>query len=757
MRFILLFIFSTALGLNLHSQDYFWVNNGGDWSDVAHWATSSGGSSYHATPPGPANDVYFDANSFTMAGQVVFLDGELQECKNLDATGVVNSPMIQGDYYLDHLDIYGSFALPAEMNRDLKIVEFIAESGDFDISFGEEYMGGLCFIRISGDASYYLQDSLSTGNLYCYGGEFYSNGHAISANSRFRGFQNYSNIINLDGSNLYTNEFNMHDDTELSLAGTKIYIQNNGNSSWSFKGGNKTYPYVKFDGFFSLEDTNHFNQLEVAPGAHVEFDPAFTQTSDEFIFPGTSGEPITLNSKIAGQQANIIQSAGIMNGSWLVLQDMAASGGAVFNANQSVDNGNNSGWNITQNIPQDYFWVGDSGDWSDVSHWATSSGGAIFHVTPPTLLDNVFFDSNSFATSGEEVSIDLANIQLNHVDASGATAGTILSSEGGLFTEMDIYGNIHTGSMIWEVYNLNVLSAESVVTLQSTTGDLDNTQLEVSCSGQLQILDSIGVNWVNIMEGDVSLNNIQMSVFNYFRTQPLWEGTLDADNFTGYIYQWSLLSDLGSYNLQNSTLTIESNFQMNEQAYGIVTLNGDVTVQHGGSIETLNLLPGNSYELVSGITIELENLNAIGTESEPISISSNTAGEEATFSKTNGFVEAEHLILQDNHTTGGATFSAFLSEDLGNTDGWDFVVISVNEQTLEASVFPNPFQDQITIEWTETSGAEMILYDLSGKIVHRAPFLAVRQNIKLPNLKAGSYILELRTSEFALHYQLLKN
>ncbi|HNR20081.1 MAG TPA: hypothetical protein PKL45_08870, partial [Bacteroidia bacterium] len=32
----------------------------------------------------------------------------------------------------------------------------------------------------------------------------------------------------------------------------------------------------------------------------------------------------------------------------------------------------------------DYYWVGGTGNWSDVSHWATTSGGSTFHTQPPT-------------------------------------------------------------------------------------------------------------------------------------------------------------------------------------------------------------------------------------------------------------------------------------------------------------------------------------------------------------------------------------
>ena len=41
----------------------------------------------------------------------------------------------------------------------------------------------------------------------------------------------------------------------------------------------------------------------------------------------------------------------------------------------------------------DYYWVGDGGNWSDYGvHWATTSGGGVFHTALPSGNDNVYFD-----------------------------------------------------------------------------------------------------------------------------------------------------------------------------------------------------------------------------------------------------------------------------------------------------------------------------------------------------------------------------
>lgn len=55
----------------------------------------------------------------------------------------------------------------------------------------------------------------------------------------------------------------------------------------------------------------------------------------------------------------------------------------------------------------DYYWVNNSGNWSDYNnHWATSSGGSLFHSSVPSYTDNVIFDQNSFAQLTDILVID---------------------------------------------------------------------------------------------------------------------------------------------------------------------------------------------------------------------------------------------------------------------------------------------------------------------------------------------------------------
>jgi len=77
-----------------------------------------------------------------------------------------------------------------------------------------------------------------------------------------------------------------------------------------------------------------------------------------------------------------------------------------------------------------YYWVGGTGSWSDyASHWATTSGGVVFHITVPNPTDDVIFDANSFPATGDTVYLDTTITNCHTMDWSGATNDPVLYSE----------------------------------------------------------------------------------------------------------------------------------------------------------------------------------------------------------------------------------------------------------------------------------------------------------------------------------------
>jgi hypothetical protein len=73
---------------------------------------------------------------------------------------------------------------------------------------------------------------------------------------------------------------------------------------------------------------------------------AGTLTLTNFNLSGTAGNLVTFNSSVAGTARTISKTSGTVNAYYLNIQDSTASGGAVWNAYDSTDAGNNTGWNF---------------------------------------------------------------------------------------------------------------------------------------------------------------------------------------------------------------------------------------------------------------------------------------------------------------------------------------------------------------------------------------------------------------------------
>lgn len=281
---------------------------------------------------------------------------------------------MQGDFYLDRLNIYGDFLMSNNWTRDLKTVVLLGNDAGNILDIGGNPCGGLSFFRFEGTGEYIQQSNLNVGNLYLFsqGGTYTADGYGITCENRFRTFPSYSTTVNLLGCEIYAQEFELHPNSPAETDYT--WIMMSGNNGWNFIGGGNTFEHVEFEGSHTIIGDANYEEFIALPGAQLQFESGSSQTADQFTFNGSSDDPIIITSTEEGTQANLVQTSGEVNASYLEMQDNNASGGALFNAITTIDNGNNTGWNIQGFVPQDYYWVGGEGDWTDLSHWATTSG-----------------------------------------------------------------------------------------------------------------------------------------------------------------------------------------------------------------------------------------------------------------------------------------------------------------------------------------------------------------------------------------------
>jgi len=97
---------------------------------------------------------------------------------------------------------------------------------------------------------------------------------------------------------------------------------------------------------------------------------------------------------------------------------------------------------VSQTFAGDFYWVGNSGDWNDASHWSTQSGGK-GGILVPSAADNVFIDNKSFNSRNSIITIN-SSIAVHNLTISALESNFTIKSN--KQTEINIYGSISVSS-----------------------------------------------------------------------------------------------------------------------------------------------------------------------------------------------------------------------------------------------------------------------------------------------------------------------
>jgi hypothetical protein len=137
---------------NSFALNYYWVGGTGNWSDLSHWATTSGGTVLHTQIPTAVDDVYFDGSSFNASGQVVTFNSATVLCKDMNWTGVTNNPSLNLPNS-NLLKMYGSLTFVSGTNISFfGKVNFEATSMGKTITMaGNFFRGEVFFNGIGGE------------------------------------------------------------------------------------------------------------------------------------------------------------------------------------------------------------------------------------------------------------------------------------------------------------------------------------------------------------------------------------------------------------------------------------------------------------------------------------------------------------------------------------------------------------------------------------------------------------------------------
>ena len=191
---------STIIIIEKQPATYYWVGGSGNIHDPAHWSVGvSGGDPAETNPtgcvPGEKDDVFFDGNSFSAAGQTVKLDGTYFTVRNMTWTDGVNQykpTLVRSNQAAGYiLYVAKSLELAKDMILDNKSgagnmvgINVILYSKDETLqtlnTHGNASSGYVAF-SFTEDGNYELLSDVKCYKLKVSKGDFKTNGHDITA------------------------------------------------------------------------------------------------------------------------------------------------------------------------------------------------------------------------------------------------------------------------------------------------------------------------------------------------------------------------------------------------------------------------------------------------------------------------------------------------------------------------------------------------------------------------------------------------
>lgn len=678
---------------------YYWVGGGGNWNDVSHWASSSGGTAGSGCVPTQYDNVVFDANSgfgTTTPTKTVTLDGS-SYCNNMTWIGAPNNPALSVS---NNLQISGSLQLQPAMT--------VAASGSAAISFTTTLpnqtitTAGVVVnspVTFNGTGGWALQDSLKMPSYIMN----FTNGN-LSFNGQYVAIKNFTSntsinparTLNIANSiiDVSANIDASSDDWTYS-GGAPLTAANSANSEIRIRGANASFIAKAFDvyynvTFFSPTAPNNcniiygtYNKISVVGGnslamSSLTTDSLLLQSVGKYQFaptfkinkyfqataPPCSGL-IELASKNVGTRTTITMGTNsVVNVSNAQIKDIGITGPNVpYPANNSIDNGNNSGWAFTPPASHTYYWVGGTGNWNNGNNWASTSGGAPGSGCVPTKFDNVIFDDNSgFTAANKTVTIDNA-AYCDSMTWSGTNVVPILAGN----QPLQINGSLkmQTGMNVTLSSTITFSSSrpnETIATgnaIFSNDNNINNfINLTFNGTGGWKLLDSIkmfsmsSLSGITFINGNLDLSGQYVKTYifktdgsNNPRKLNIANSTIDIIKSWDYSAAGSVpltsaqtansLIRVDSY----STVTARSGDVYNNVIFQSVgnTLNGGIynrvdflnggTINNSPVIDTLLFTPGYSYTFQSGSTTTINKAwYASGNPCAPTIIqSSNTA------------------------------------------------------------------------------------------------------------------------------------
>lgn len=679
-------------------QKRFWVTGGdGNWSNTNNWSYTSGGSS-GAPIPTLSDDVYLDANSGAGTATMSNSNGD---CKDIDFTGFTGT--FTSTVY--NINVYGSINISAGMTWSFTYRILFESTGAETITTNGQTLN--CEFEFNGSGgSWTLQDALNLGiaggnDIDLNQGTLDLNGQTVTCDD-FRLDGSSTRTLTMGASTVNVdNTWDANPSTNLTLnANTSSIVFTAGAGLRVFDGGGQTYNNLTYT--TGSQDTIHgantFNNLTFT-GSGVTNRPDHLAFSDNVTVSGT----FTASASSANLRTVICSGVAGINGPNRTAQrtltcaavsftnvdfmDINGAGAAAsFSASGCGDIDNND--NITFDATVTRYWIGDSGNWSDVAEWSASTGGG-GGASVPLAHDSAVFDGNSFSGGGLTVVQNMT--VLGGFDFSAVTNTPEINFSSGAYVGGTV--TLDSGMTTTGSGDLIICSAS---TLTSGGQDLrtpgNDLRILIPTASTVTLADNLTIASIRVTIGtfDVNDNDITMNSLALgssgatVGTYKMGDGTTTiASSNSSYFYSGSVVTpESSTLILSTGTVTL---YIFNDPTFNDVTVTSDnVRFLNGGfTCATLTLNTGGDATgtiFEAGETFTVSSFVTNGSSGNLVKILSDSAGNPFSLFKSSGTVEEEYMDIKDSTATGGATWIAFDSVDSGGNTDWIFRFL----KTIEA-------------------------------------------------------------------------
>lgn len=675
----------------------FWVGGSGDWNDSAHWSAVSGGMPGEC-PPNPADDVIVDSASFLAIGDSLTSTLPNIFCNTFNWQDLLFNGNLNHSQSLLH--DYQSFILQTNMNEIPGSIIFRGNNVGNLIDPATHSLGNLTFV---GNGIWnFLSNVASSCRIDIQNGQVNTNGFLVACGSFIASQNSYVQF----NSSYLNCSYCIFSQPTVILSPPAIVEANSFSDNTSsyfpelifpgsgYLNANSSFGKTTFSFDAIIEGSNIFDTLQfLNTGTDISIQAGSSQQINSVLTMVSScSDPIMFHSSNEGAQASFVKSSGNITVSDIIMQDINGTGGASFNALNTVAIANVSGWTVTPPPAGPMYWIGGTGNWNDPTHWSPTSGG-LPGICVPNPLSDVYFDANSFTGNADSVKVNRRVAYCRNMDWSGSNG---FPSFVDIINEnlLKCYGSF--------IIDTNVTASEAYIQFRSVLpGNSVNSNNQLI--GHVSF-DGLGGGW--ILSGDLKAGNLEVNKGS-FKTSGF---TLDAQNVKSlsgnfkqiqldssfvYVGNWEV-SDTSSLSLDASLANFVvngNNFRGgNKQFYNQITFDNDVTLYDADTIsfarftKMVNLNnsivfdtlffdnPGFQVSIESGTTQTLRGtMFTSGTSNTMIGIESSRSCAPASIFKLQDTLCSEFLVLRGITATGGATFYAgYYSSDAGNNSGWQF-------------------------------------------------------------------------------------